>query len=457
MKKKLTLHFFLTLCIALITLAIVNIGLVTFRSYHFKAHSDEYQYGEHYINQFVEQFANYITEDLTITEEGKKLLDESHVSLQIINEQKQEVYAYQLPDNIPSVYTNKQLIDLYQTNESSTIFINDIQLNESHLTYLLFFPLDLVRRYTLHYNTEEMMMTHNIPLMLIVNCLIALFISYISTRYLVKPLNDIIQNIVSLSKGHYLKPNQKPSLYREVEDRITDLSQQLQVAQYERQQMDTVREEWIANISHDIKTPLTSIRGNAEIMADMSYEMDLISRQKSAQTIIEKSDYIKNLVNDLNLSTRLKNKEFILNKKQVNLVSLLRHVIIEIMNDPKYENYNIQFSYDNEYIPLMLDELLMRRVFTNLMMNAITHNEESVLISIDIKDHTITLKDNGVGVCEEDLLHIFKRYYRGTNTKKPNVGSGLGLAIAYDIVKLHEGIISASSTRGNGLTITITL
>ncbi|RXD25603.1 sensor histidine kinase, partial [Acinetobacter baumannii] len=86
MKKKLTLHFFLTLCIALITLAIVNIGLVTFRSYHFKAHSDEYQYGEHYINQFVEQFANYITEDLTITEEGKKLLDESHVSLQIINE-----------------------------------------------------------------------------------------------------------------------------------------------------------------------------------------------------------------------------------------------------------------------------------------------------------------------------------------------------------------------------------
>ncbi|MTM43819.1 sensor histidine kinase, partial [Turicibacter sanguinis] len=297
----------------------------------------------------------------------------------------------------------------------------------------------------------------NIPLMLIVNCLIALFISYISTRYLVKPLNDIIQNIVSLSKGHYLKPNQKPSLYREVEDRITDLSQQLQVAQYERQQMDTVREEWIANISHDIKTPLTSIRGNAEIMADMSYEMDLISRQKSAQTIIEKSDYIKNLVDDLNLSTRLKNKEFILNKKQVNLVSLLRHVIIEIMNDPKYENYNIQFSYDNEYIPLMLDELLMRRVFTNLMMNAITHNEESVLISIDIKDHTITLKDNGVGVCEEDLLHIFKRYYRGTNTKKPNVGSGLGLAIAYDIVKLHEGIISASSTRGNGLTITITL
>ena len=300
-------------------------------------------------------------------------------------------------------------------------------------------------------------MTHNILLMLIVNCLIALFISYISTRYLVKPLNDIIQNIVSLSKGHYLKPNQKPSLYREVEDRITDLSQQLQVAQYERQQMDTVREEWIANISHDIKTPLTSIRGNAEIMADMSYEMDLISRQKSAQTIIEKSDYIKNLVDDLNLSTRLKNKEFILNKKQVNLVSLLRHVIIEIMNDPKYENYNIQFSYDNEYIPLMLDELLMRRVFTNLMMNAITHNEESVLISIDIKDHTITLKDNGVGVCEEDLLHIFKRYYRGTNTKKPNVGSGLGLAIAYDIVKLHEGLISASSTRGNGLTITITL
>lgn len=457
MKKKLTLHFFLTLCIALITLAIVNTLLVTFKSYQFKMHSDEYQYGEHYINQFVNQFATDITEEATLTEEGKKRLDESHVSLQIINEQKQEVYAYQLPDNIPNAYTNKELIDLYQSNESSTVFMNELQINGSTLTYLLFFPLDSVRRYTLHYNTETMMMTHNIPLMLIVNCLIALLISYISTRYLVRPLNDIIQMIVSLAKGRYPKLNQKPSIYREVEERIADLSHQLQLAEYERNQMDTVREEWIANISHDIKTPLTSIRGNAELIADIGDEMDLLSRQKSANTIIEKSDYIKNLVDDLNLSTRLKNKEFVLNKKQVNLVSILRHVIIDVMNDPKYEHTNIQFTYDNEYIPLMLDELLMKRVFTNLVMNAITHNDESVLISIDIKDNTVTLKDNGVGISEEELLHIFKRYYRGTNTKKPTVGSGLGLAIAYDIIKLHEGTISASSEEGSGLLIIITL
>lgn len=456
MKKKLTLHFFLTLCIALITLAMANIAVVTYNSYQFKLHSDEYQYGEHYVNQFVNDFANHITNNLTISEEGKKLLDETNVSLQIIDENKQEIYAYHKSDEIKTHYTNKELIDLYQANESSTVFLNEINRNGTTFTYLLFFPLETVRRYLLHYNTEAMMMTHNIPIMLIINCLIALFISYISTRYLVKPLNNIIQNIVSLSKGHYPKLNQKPSIYQDVEESIADLSHQLQVAEHERQQMNQVKEEWIANISHDIKTPLTSIRGNAELITDPSYEIDTLSRQKYAHTILEKSDYIQALVDDLNLSTRLKNTTFLLKKEQVNLVSLIRHVVINLMNDSKYEHYNLQFSYDNEYIPMMLDETLMTRVFTNLIMNAILHNNDSVTIWIEIKNNTVIIKDNGIGISEEDLLHIFKRYYRGTNTTLAPSGSGLGLAIAYDIIKLHEGTITATSQLEKGLTITIT-
>ncbi|HAX72344.1 MAG TPA: sensor histidine kinase [Firmicutes bacterium] len=349
---------------------------------------------------------------------------------------------------------------MLQTLEDETVFINEVTLQDQTYSYLLFFPSKMVKRFVFHYNTQEIMTVHNIPLMITVNVLLTLVMSFIYATNLSRPLNGIIQNIVALSKGEVIHKTKKPSLYASVEERLDELALKLERAEFERQQMEALREEWIGNITHDIKTPLTSIRGNAEILGDEDYEITLEQRQLYAHVILQQADYIKTLVDDLNLSTRLKNGNLTLHQKPVNVVSLLREVVIDFLNNPRYEGYEIEFIYQEEYLVLTLDELLMKRVFINLMTNAMDHNPQGTKIKVDVQQKgqtIIKISDEGVGIKKEDLAHIFTRYYRGTNTTKSSQGSGLGLAIAYDIVKIHGGEIKASSVIGQGLEILITL
>src|SRR5699024_12419517 len=112
----------------------------------------------------------------------------------------------------------------------------------------------------------------------------------------------------------------------------------------ERKNLDNMREEWIANISHDIKTPLVSIKGYAETLSNEEYEFTRGEIKEYSEIIENKSDYIKELIDDLNLSTRLKNKALTLNLENINIVSLVREIIIDILNNHKNSKVNIEFS-----------------------------------------------------------------------------------------------------------------
>ncbi|MBY1417587.1 HAMP domain-containing histidine kinase, partial [Clostridioides difficile] len=174
--------------------------------------------------------------------------------------------------------------------------------------------------------------------------------------------------------------------------------------------------------------------------------------------IYNKSKYIKDLVDDLNLSTRLKNNTIVLDKKKINLVSLVRNIIIDILNDNRYKNRNIEFESNEDLIEVYVDSILFRRAITNLIFNSIVHNSEGTLISVEIvkKDNIeIIIKDNGIGISKSDLKHIFKKYYRGTNTGEMHKGSGLGMAISKEIIEIHKGKIYVSSEIGIGTKIII--
>jgi len=221
-----------------------------------------------------------------------------------------------------------------------------------------------------------------------------------------------------------------------------------------------MREEWISNISHDIKTPLVSVKGYAEALSSEEYDYSKEEVREYSKIIEEKSNYIKDLIDDLNLSTRLKNKVLHLNFKNTNIVSLVRGVVIDILNNPQTSNVNIEFSAIREVIEKDIDEILIKRVITNILYNAIVHNNEKVDIEVKVekKDRIhIFIIDNGKGIKEEELKYIFERYYRGTNTGKKHKGSGLGMAIAKDIVEAHNGVINVESEVGKGTKIEIIL
>ena len=138
----------------------------------------------------------------------------------------------------------------------------------------------------------------------------------------------------------------------------------------------------------------------------------------------------------------------------------MKNSVIDILNDSKYAEADISVEYDEDMIFIDIDKVLMKRVFNNLIYNALVHNDEniSIVVSVYKKEKTyISISDNGKGINESDLENIFDRYYRGTNTGEVHKGSGLGMSIAKEIVNAHDGDIKISSTLGKGTDIKIIL
>mgnify|MGYP000039464431 CR=1 FL=1 len=457
MRGKLIIHYFVTFILACLIIFAINIVFMRENIYGAGA---LYNYEP---EQLVTTFRNYIylTEDnkVEVNKEGMDLLNSDNIGLQILDEDNKEVFQYEKPATAPSYYSNVSLIDMYSHKEE-TLFLSEKTINNKTYTYLLFLDPNKVKRITYSYDVKLIEEAHKFPLLIIINLALIIIISFLSTVRLIRPINRIINKILNLSNGNYNIGKTKQGIYYKVEKSLNNLAGRLERNEIEREKLEEMREEWISNISHDIKTPLTSIIGNAEIMADTEYEIDDEIRDKCCTTIIRKSEYIKTLVEDLNLSTRLKNNTLVLNKKKINIVSLVRHVIIDIINDEKYSDSNITFNYSNEEILLELDEGLIKRVFINLIINAFVHNSKEVKVSINIQKLdtggvNISIEDNGKGVSEDELNNIFKRYYRGTNTSKKIEGSGLGMAIAHDIIKSHGAEIVATGKLGYGLKIEI--
>lgn len=456
MKGKLIFNYFISFIAACTVILLVNIIIVRENVYN---QDTWYDYKP---ESLIEEFRDYIylSEDkkIMISNEGVKSLESENAGLQVIDKNNNEVFNYKKPDFAPSEYSNVSLIDVY-TSKLKTMFLDELVLGGESYTYLLFLDANKVNRISYSYDIKSLRRAHNFPMLIGINIILILLMSFLFTLKIIRPINRIIDKIINLSNGKYSKDDVDKGLYFKVETCLSDLTQRLISSEKERKKVEKMKEDWISNITHDIKTPLTSIIGNAEILADTEYEVEDATRKRYCKTIIVKSEYIKTLIEDLNLSTRLKNNDLVLNKKRVNIVSLVRHVLIDILNDEKYNHNNISFEYSSEEIFLELDEQLVKRVFVNLIINAFIHNDDGVKVSIKIEKINekvrIYIKDDGRGISKSDINNIFKRYYRGTNTRKKTEGSGLGMAIAHDVIKAHKGNIIASSEETGGLNIKI--
>ncbi|WP_281532647.1 sensor histidine kinase [Anaerocolumna aminovalerica] len=417
---------------------------------------------------FTREFERYLREDkdkIYIGSDGEKILKEKKAWLQVLDEEGKEVYNFQKPVKGKKHYTPIELIHAYKyiSNETmSTIFVSEKNICNRNYSYIIGFPSEKVKRNVLSYDVYNLgnSLRLGIYIILFLDALIALLFGYLFSRRLTKPLVNIIKDVKSLSEGEYSLEREEKGIYKEIYHNINNLSSKLESNEIERKNLDKMREEWISNISHDIKTPLVSVKGYAEILSSEEYDCTKEEVREYSKIIEDKSDYIKELIDDLNLSTRLKNKALILNKKNTNVVSLVRGAVIDILNNPQNGNVNIDFSTTREVIDIDIDEILIKRVITNILYNAIVHYDENVFIEVKVerKDRVhILIKDNGKGIQEEELKYIFERYYRGTNTGKRHKGSGLGMAIAKDIVEAHNGVINVESELLSGTKVEIIL
>ena len=155
------------------------------------------------------------------------------------------------------------------------------------------------------------------------------------------------------------------------------------------------------------------------------------------------------LIDEMKLTYQLDNGMIPLKLQEQNFIRFLKELVIDILNNPEYEQRTIDFETSVETILFSFDPILLTRVFQNIILNAFVHGDENtaVALQISVSDTLlqIIVSDNGRGMSAAETLSLFQRYYRGTNTEHRSDGTGLGLAIAKSIVELHGGIIAVSS------------
>ena len=284
---------------------------------------------------------------------------------------------------------------------------------------------------------------------------------------ILKPLNALRKATRQLQEGNLdysLKDNisddEIGQLCADFEEMRMHLKNEIEV----RIQYEQDLRELISNISHDIKTPLTAIKGYAEGLLDGVADTPE-RREKYLRTIFAKASDMTTLVDELSFYTKIDTNNIPYHFEKVRVNDYFRDCIEE--NSEELEFVNITLSFESnvaENVHVLADREQLRRVMNNLIGNAVKYRGEKGKGSIQVRlkeDGTmvrVEVEDNGIGISESALPYVFERFYRADASRNSKQGgSGLGLAIAKRIIEEHGGSIRAESTEGEGTTISFTL
>ncbi len=229
----------------------------------------------------------------------------------------------------------------------------------------------------------------------------------------------------------------------------------------ELKHLENVRKEFISNVSHELKTPLTSIKGFIETLLDGALE-DKNNSRRFLTIIQDHADRLGKLINGILELSKLESKEIKLDIKPAALPELIRKTVETFT--PQLVKSKVTCSVDiKETLPLVqADQDKIAQVLINLLDNAIKFNKEngSITVTAAIQDDSIkiSISDTGLGIPEKDLPRIFERFYRVDKARSRDLGgSGLGLSIVKHIIEAHQGQVGVESIEGNGSTFWFTL
>jgi signal transduction histidine kinase len=275
----------------------------------------------------------------------------------------------------------------------------------------------------------------------------SLLLSFIIAKKVSNPIEKINNSAKVLSRGNY-NVSFDGSGYKE----IRELSDTLNYASKELSKVEGLRKELIANVSHDLRTPLTLIGGYAEAMRDLPDE----NTSENAQIIIDETNRLTTLVNDMLDISKLQSNMQVLNISLFNLTDSLKKSISNMCELLKKDGYTIDFVF-NEDVIIEGDESRISQAFYNLLINAVNYSgaDKKIKISQILKKDSVKIEvsDTGEGIPEKDLPYIWDRYYKSDkNHKRALTGTGLGLSIVKSIIYMHNGSYGVESKEGDGST-----
>lgn len=282
-------------------------------------------------------------------------------------------------------------------------------------------------------------------------CIFITIVNTINARWFAKQSTDLADGLAKAAEGDYhakLDPS-KASIFAVAYENFNKLEERLK-------KTGTLQDEFVNNYSHEFKTPITSIKGFAELL--LEEDLDEKTRKKYLKIIVEESRKLTSLSEQSILLTKLNAQNIIPNKKKYSLDEQIRNCVI--MQEPSCLKKNITINCDLDKVTIFQSEAILEHLWNNLISNAIKYSNQDGKIDItltsDNNSIVVKVKDNGIGMSEDSINQIFDRFYQVDKSKTID-GLGLGLTIVGRIIELVEGKITVESELGKGSVFTVTL
>ena len=351
---------------------------------------------------------------------------------------------------------NPELLQVEKKFLMSENQIQDYQLvNREYEAKAFLYGIKLEKGSVFLYRTLEDVSSANVVLkdqliyLPIIAIILASVIAYFLSKKLSEPILDITKKAKKLGSGSEVQFSKYGIL------EIDELANVLSNAQSEMLKTDELRRDLMANVSHDLKTPLTMIKAYAEMVKDISYKDDS-KREEHCTIIMDEVDRLNILVGDILTLSKLQANAEQMELKEFDLVQEIKAIISRYEIIKETENYHFELSMPDKAI-VLADQTKIEQVIYNLINNAMNYTGKDKVVKIHVKkqkdSYLVEIIDTGKGIKEEELPYIWDKYYKNDKNHKRNVVStGIGLSIVKSILERHNFEYGVKSKMNHGTT-----
>lgn len=404
---------------------------------------------------------------IRITPSDDNLLYPRHYALGYGSDQDVDTVVRQLQHSPTGTVSYTKPTNI--ANMKTLVYGKVLKLDNDNVYFCLFTPLSPVQ-------STVGILANQLIYVTVISLLLAFALSFFISNRLTKPIFHITKNAARLAKGDY-SVTFDGGHYSE----IVELADTLNYTSKELAKSDDLRKDLIANVSHDLRTPLTMVKSYAEMIRDISGD-NPEKRRDHLQVIIDEADRLNKLVNDLLVLSKMQSGVEALNPTEFNMKDMVESMLQLYLLLAEQQGYQLTLQCPEDFF-VYGDESRLKQVVANLVTNAIKHSGEgrSITVSLEevslpeeersvkgnpkknkkqrehakpVKSVRCSVSDTGPGILPDELEHIWERYYKASsnNARSQSGGSGLGLAIVREILLLHHASFGVESQVGQGST-----
>ncbi|MFS0556000.1 sensor histidine kinase [Brevibacillus sp. 179-C9.3 HS] len=440
----------------LIAVFLLIVNYVILGTFVFKGMNEGYP--PVHVTQSVAEGLHKIGDHYVLDAKAQDWLRKSQAWAMLIANNGQVIWNEALPEQLPRTYSLAEVAQLSRNYlQDYPVFVWEHEMGLIVVGY----PKDSLAKYQFHFPISWISdLPFRLLALVIGNILLAALLSLLIGSRLIRAIRPLISGIHALAEEQQTQVEAKGMLSG-IARSINHASKLLQEKNDLLKARDEARSNWIAGISHDIRTPLSMVLGYAselEESEEVPYE-----QQQKASIIRKQGEKLRSLVSDLNLVSMLEYEMQPLHTKTIRTSTLARRIVSDFLNNGLPEAYTIELDVTTEQCFVMGDEKLLTRAITNLVQNSIIHNPDGchilvqTTLSPDQQHACLIIADNGRGIAKHLLPDLLELPYSSKRNTPVHNGHGLGLPMVARIAAAHHGRLQLSSDTGKGMTAEICL